>query len=454
MSPSQHSDSESSSNDREEDQDYCNDSQMEEDAGEPETPPKKAAKASNWTQSKPKPPKPANQPSTPKTSASRPTTSANNFNRFLGDQAKLVRAAHRDTIESGYRPNRGTRNEPSVPGRSKKGSKDHKESQDLPSKSKAGRKPKNEFPLRACVFLTQGVDAYDGTAGPDLGKCYEMQKWGLAVVADTESDLAIDKTASEANMENFLRKLFPQVFDYFDDVIASAGSTRRQEQKAAGKSWELRITYFTGPSKIPNEQLKLWGVPESWRAELNDDSAESGEDSGTEGAGEPDLPSDSRPEMGSTGNKENDRVSTAPSSNRTPALRTASSSSKGKRKARSPSPTPSFDNEPGPSTRVASTTPCPYLRHLELMVFNKLNSLKAQLERLPASLPNPPAQQSSYQWQLDQDFLSDEGIVAATNQMLEQVMGMRANGITIRERGQSISGVVEVLCLALQVIPT
>ncbi|KAG9042386.1 hypothetical protein FS837_010940 [Tulasnella sp. UAMH 9824] len=87
------------------------------------------------------------------------------------------------------------------------------------------------------------------------------------------------------------------------------------------------------------------------------------------------------------------------------------------------------------------------------MAFDKLNSLKAQLERLPASLPNPPAQQSSYQWQLDQDFLSDEGIVAATNQMLERVMGMRANGITIRERGQGISGVVEVLHVALQEEP-
>lgn len=109
---------------------------MEEDAGEPETPPKKAAKASNRTQSKPKSPKPADQPSSSKTSASRPTTITNNFNRFLGDQAELVRAAHRETIESGYRPNRGTRNQPSAPGGLKKGSKDHKEPQDPPAKSK------------------------------------------------------------------------------------------------------------------------------------------------------------------------------------------------------------------------------------------------------------------------------------------------------------------------------
>lgn len=87
------------------------------------------------------------------------------------------------------------------------------------------------------------------------------------------------------------------------------------------------------------------------------------------------------------------------------------------------------------------------------MAFDKLNLLKTQLQRLPASLPNPPAQQSSYQWQLDQDFLSDEGIVAATNQMLERVMGMRASGITIRERGQGISGVVEVLSAALKEEP-
>lgn len=73
---------------------------------------------------------------------------------------------------------------------------------------------------------------------------------------------------------------------------------------------------LAGPSKIPNEQLKLWGVPKSWRAELNSDSAESGDDSGTEGAGEPDSRGDSRPEleMGSTGNEENNRVNTAPSS--------------------------------------------------------------------------------------------------------------------------------------------
>ncbi|KAG8914638.1 hypothetical protein FRC00_011883 [Tulasnella sp. 408] len=366
MSPSEHSNSESSSDDREEDQDYHDDSQMEEDAGEPETPPKKAAKAGNQTQSKPKPPKPGNHPSTSKTPASKPATSANNFNRFLGDQAELVRAAHRDSIESGYRPNRGTRNQPSAPGGSKKGPKDHKDLQDPPPKSKA----------------------YYGTAGPDLGKCYEMQKWGLAVVAETESDLAIDKTASEADMENFLRKHFPQVFDYFDDVIALASSTRRSGKKKAalgrlvtqvrstgknrklqvakdetirgsavvdrfpsGKTWELRIAYFTGPSKIPNEQLKLWGVPKSWRAELNDDdSAGSGEDSGTEGAGEPDSRSGSHPEMSSTGDQENNRVDTALPSNRTPAVRTASSSSKGKRKARSPSPTPSLDNEAGPST--------------------------------------------------------------------------------------------------------
>ncbi|KIO32093.1 hypothetical protein M407DRAFT_67168 [Tulasnella calospora MUT 4182] len=87
------------------------------------------------------------------------------------------------------------------------------------------------------------------------------------------------------------------------------------------------------------------------------------------------------------------------------------------------------------------------------MAFDKLNLLKAQRERLPASLPNPPAQQSSYQWQIDQDFLSDEGIVAATNQMLERVIGMRAGGITIRERGRGISGVVEVLNAALQEEP-
>ncbi|KAG8937698.1 hypothetical protein FRC00_002164 [Tulasnella sp. 408] len=87
------------------------------------------------------------------------------------------------------------------------------------------------------------------------------------------------------------------------------------------------------------------------------------------------------------------------------------------------------------------------------MAFDKLNLLKAQLERLPASLPNPPTQQSLYQWQLDQDFLSDEGIVAAMNQMLERVMGMRANGITIHEHGQGISSVVEVLSAALQEEP-
>lgn len=132
------------------------------------------------------------------------------------------------------------------------------------------------------TLADNGIQAYDGTAGPDLGKCYEMQEWGLAVVAETESGLAIDKTASEADMENFLRKLFPRVFDYFDDAIASASSTRRSGKKKAslgrlvtqvrstgknrklqvakdqtirgsavvdrfpsGKTWELRIAYFS-----------------------------------------------------------------------------------------------------------------------------------------------------------------------------------------------------------------
>ncbi|KIO32320.1 hypothetical protein M407DRAFT_18634 [Tulasnella calospora MUT 4182] len=284
MSSAPHSDSESSGDDREDDQDYQEDGQMEEvGMDEPETPPKKAAKASKRTQSRPKPPNPGTLPATSKIPApSKPTTSTSNFNRFLGNQAELVRAAHKDSLESGYRPNKGTKDSPSGAGGSKKSSKDQQEAKDPSSKAKAGRKPKTEFSLRACVFLTQGVDAYEGAAGPDLGKCYQMQEWGLAVVADSESDLTIEKTANDADMENFIRKLFPQVFQYFDSTIASTNSTRRSSKNKAvqghlitqvkstgknrklrverdltirgsavvdrfpsGKSWEHRIAYFS-----------------------------------------------------------------------------------------------------------------------------------------------------------------------------------------------------------------
>ncbi|KAG9041166.1 hypothetical protein FS837_012651 [Tulasnella sp. UAMH 9824] len=84
------------------------------------------------------------------------------------------------------------------------------------------------------------------------------------------------------------------------------------------------------------------------------------------------------------------------------------------------------------------------------MALDKPKLLKKQLNRLPASLPSPPIQQSSYQWHLDSDFLNNEGIVAATNQMLERVMGMRASRLTLHERGKGILGVVEVLNTALK----
>ncbi|KAG8945457.1 hypothetical protein FRC00_010100, partial [Tulasnella sp. 408] len=88
------------------------------------------------------------------------------------------------------------------------------------------------------------------------------------------------------------------------------------------------------------------------------------------------------------------------------------------------------------------------------MALNKLKLLEKQLNRLPASLPSPSLEQSSYQWHLDDDFLNDEGIVAATNQTLERVMGMRVNGLTIRERGKGILGVIEVLNMALKNEPS
>lgn len=94
----------------------------------------------------------------------------------------------------------------------------------------------------------------------------------------------------------------------------------------------------------------------------------------------------------------------------------------------------------------------PYLRCL--VAFDKLDLLNAQLERLPASLPNPPAQQSCYQWHLNQDFLSNEGIVTGTNEMLEQAMGMRTSRLTICKQGEGISSVVEVLRVAPQQEPS
>ncbi|KAG9022654.1 hypothetical protein FS837_006243 [Tulasnella sp. UAMH 9824] len=91
-----------------------------------------------------------------------------------------------------------------------------------------------------------------------------------------------------------------------------------------------------------------------------------------------------------------------------------------------------------------------YFTKLSPMALDKLKLLEKQLNRLPTSLPSPPIQQSSYQWHLDSDFLNDEGIVAATNQMLERVMSMRASGLTLREQGKGILGVVEVLNTALK----
>ncbi|KAG8916260.1 hypothetical protein FRC01_003273 [Tulasnella sp. 417] len=86
------------------------------------------------------------------------------------------------------------------------------------------------------------------------------------------------------------------------------------------------------------------------------------------------------------------------------------------------------------------------------MALNKLKLLEQELNRLPASLPSPPIQQSSYQWHPDSGFLNDEGIVAATNQMLERVMDMKASGLTIRERGKGVLGVIEVLSLGEDVV--
>lgn len=72
------------------------------------------------------------------------------------------------------------------------------------------------------------------------------------------------------------------------------------------------------------------------------------------------------------------------------------------------------------------------------MVLDKLKLLEKQLNRLPTSPLSPSLQQSSYQWHLDDDFLNDKGIVATTDQMLERVMGMRVNELTIREQGKGI----------------
>lgn len=87
------------------------------------------------------------------------------------------------------------------------------------------------------------------------------------------------------------------------------------------------------------------------------------------------------------------------------------------------------------------------------MTSDALTRLETLLKTLPSSLPLLELEKSSYQWQLDEEFLQDEGVVPATNQMLERVVGMRASGIKIRERGMGIQGVVKVFEGVLQHAP-
>ncbi|CAE6512041.1 unnamed protein product [Rhizoctonia solani] len=65
------------------------------------------------------------------------------------------------------------------------------------------------------------------------------------------------------------------------------------------------------------------------------------------------------------------------------------------------------------------------------------------LEGLPSTLPEPKV--SSYSFHLDAEDVEDIGHEGAINRMLENTLGLRVNGLTLRERGAGIAGVVKVL---------
>lgn len=72
----------------------------------------------------------------------------------------------------------------------------------------------------------------------------------------------------------------------------------------------------------------------------------------------------------------------------------------------------------------------------------KLRNLRDALKALPLSLPQP--KNSSYSFLLDAEDLDDIGYEGALNRALENSLGLRANGLKLRERGPGIISLVPV----------
>ncbi|KAG8688434.1 hypothetical protein FRC11_005450 [Ceratobasidium sp. 423] len=75
----------------------------------------------------------------------------------------------------------------------------------------------------------------------------------------------------------------------------------------------------------------------------------------------------------------------------------------------------------------------------------KAIAVTANNEDQVASLSLPEPKVSSYSFHLDTEDVEDIGHEGAINRMLENTLGLRVNGLTLRERGSGIIGVVKVL---------
>ncbi|KAF8594606.1 hypothetical protein BDV93DRAFT_565233 [Ceratobasidium sp. AG-I] len=81
----------------------------------------------------------------------------------------------------------------------------------------------------------------------------------------------------------------------------------------------------------------------------------------------------------------------------------------------------------------------------------KLQQLNHLLNGLPSKLPCPPI--TSYSFSLDEEDLEDLGVEGATNQALENTLGLRANGLVLQERGAGLLAVVDILAAELLKCP-
>jgi predicted NACHT family NTPase len=76
-----------------------------------------------------------------------------------------------------------------------------------------------------------------------------------------------------------------------------------------------------------------------------------------------------------------------------------------------------------------------------------INTLRQYLEGLPRNLPLDPAQ-SNYSFELDKEWVQDEGVYAALNRSLEvafQTHNLGGNELKLTERGKRLDALIALL---------